>query len=296
MKKYPTIFLALFLTTVLAVALAGCNSIMAKDTNNGSSGSNSGLGVGKNSPAGGPDSDGPGSNSQRSAPGKPITLNQNTNNNGRGNNSLPPKGNRDASSSGLPIIEDGFSKHPGKPPKGALLENDENEGSGSGEATKPGKLRRLLSLRITEASESTESSKSATSKRHAIQGMISSLLGDLMTLSHQIHRDRVTDILISGAQIFQPKNSPESSSSGSLQVGQRVIVFGEINSSGQMVAKRIRIIPGKANGVFNKNPLSSPSSTPSATPLATSSAEPTDTPNPTEAPTETPTAAPTATP
>jgi hypothetical protein len=281
-----------FILSGLMVAF-GCNTTLAREgeTNGNSDNSGKPTTTGKNTASvvkaqGAPDkTPPPNSKSEENRGGKPLDVSTLENSN-RGGKNL------EASGSSLPVTDDGFSPRRGKPPKGALLSLDGSEGSGSGESTKPGKLKKLLRLQVIEGTGSADASGSAAlSKRRAIQGVISSLSGDLMTLSHQIHRDRLSNILITGAQIFQPKTQG-ATASATLQVGQRVIVFGDLNGSGQLVAKRIRIIPGKATGVFNKNPLSNPSGTPSALPSASSSASPSATPEPSASASAEPTAAP----
>lgn len=123
-----------------------------------------------------------------------------------------------------------------------------------------GKRVKLLKVSVSE------STVSAQSKRRAVQGIISSIDGSVITLVHQIQRDRTYQLLFFGATIIQTKSEKSASSSASLVPGIRIVAVGDLNSSGQIVAKRIKIIPGKATGIFKKNPLSTQSATISATP------------------------------
>lgn len=133
------------------------------------------------------------------------------------------------------------------------------------------KLKKVVKVFIKDASSS------AQSKRRAIQGLITGVNGSVITIAHQIQRDRVYQILINGQTIIQSK-STEASGSAALQVGIRIVAVGDLGENGQLVARRIHVIPGKAKGIFKKYPLSSgsaiPSSSPSATPEATASATP----------------------
>lgn len=170
--------------------------------------------------------------------------------------------------------DDGFSKHDLKRlKKGAILRLDELEAS---EGSKPAKLKKLRKVEVREATES------AQSKRRAVQGIITNLSGSVMTLAHQIHRDRITQVLIGDAAVIKFKKDKDASSSATLAVGLRVVAIGDLNDSGQLVAKKIIIIPGRAVGIFKKNPLASgsasasavPSPTLTPTPSASSSASP----------------------
>lgn len=122
------------------------------------------------------------------------------------------------------------------------------------------------------------------SKRHAVQGIIIQISGSLLTIAHQIHRDRLTQVLVSDATLIKtktkessPSTSLESSSSatlGVLQVGYRIVAVGDLNENGIIVARMIHIIPGKAKGIYRRFPIGTPSASLSPTVTVTSSATP----------------------
>jgi hypothetical protein len=152
-------------------------------------------------------------------------------------------------------------------------------------STESGKIKKAVKVFVKEATSS------AQSKRQAVQGIISGINGSTITITHQIHRDRTFTVQTDSSTLIKIKGT-ENGSLASLQVGQRVIVIGDTTASG-LLAKRIHVIPGKANGIFKKNPISSSSASPIATVSASPSASSSATPVPT--PTPTPTASPEAT-
>lgn len=133
-----------------------------------------------------------------------------------------------------------------------------------------------------------EASESAQTKRRAVQGVITEINGNVITLAHQIHRERTYTVIVNSETYIQSKSSVSSTSAtlsasdsavsslSGLQVGQRIVAVGDLDQTGGIIAKRIHIIPGKATGIFKKNPLSTPSASLIATPsaIATSSASP----------------------
>lgn len=169
--------------------------------------------------------------------------------------------------------------------KVALISTD------SATATTGGKVKKITKVYVKSATTS------AQSKRQAIQGVITAISGNDITLAHQVQRDRTYKLSTTTQTVIKMKGVQEASTSA-LAVGQRIAAVGNLNEAGVLVAQRIHIIPGKAIGLFKKNPLnSSGSATPSATvsttvtPTSTVSATPTDTltPTVTSVPTNTPT-------
>lgn len=145
-----------------------------------------------------------------------------------------------------------------------------------GTKDKDNKIQKVTKLMVKQATSSATTS-AQISKRQAIQGVITNISGSIITVAHQIHRDRIFQVLIdSQTQIKDPK---VATGSAKLQVGQRIAAVGENKGNNSILARLIHIIPGKATGVFKKNPLSTNSGTPvsstSATPTSTSSATPT---------------------
>ena len=114
-----------------------------------------------------------------------------------------------------------------------------------------------------------DASSSAQTKRRAVQGVIIAINGPIITIAHQIQRDRTNQVLINDQTVIKSKSSSEASGSAVLQVGLRVVVIGDLNEIGQLVAKRVHVIPGKAKGIFKKYPLASASATPTSSPSAT---------------------------
>lgn len=149
----------------------------------------------------------------------------------------------------------------------------------SGTATGASKPKKAVKIFVQEASVS------AQSKRRAIQGVISNINGNVLTLVHQVHHDRIFTLLVTDQTLVKMKGA-ESSSSANLQVGMRIVAVGDLNEQGMLVARRIHVIPGLAKGL-PKLPLATPSGTlgtPSATPIASPSATPTATPSATPTP------------
>ena len=152
--------------------------------------------------------------------------------------------------------------------------------SDSAAATSGGKLK-VKKIFVKEASSS------AQLKRRAVMGVITNIQGNTLTLTHQIQRDRTYTVIVSEQTIIHQKTSEASGSAtlASLSVGMRIAAVGDLNEGGGIIAKRIHIIPGKATGVFNKNPPSTPSasliaspsgsSSPSASPVVSPSIDPT---------------------
>lgn len=185
----------------------------------------------------------------------------------------------------------------------------------SGElATEGGKLK-VKKIFVKEAS------MSAQLKRRAVHGVITNILDNVLTLAHQIHRDRIYTVIVTPDTIIKFKSqvskgsgevtpsprataSPEATggaalaettaSATSLAVGQRIVVMGDLDGAGGIIAKLIHIIPGKATGIFKRLPVATPSASLLATPStrATPSAEPTTEPSVTPSATLKPTPVP----
>ncbi len=110
-----------------------------------------------------------------------------------------------------------------------------NIASGSGEAKKAVKVY---------VKDGTASGKL---KRRAVQGVITGISGDVITLSHQIKRDREFKVLTDAQTVVKSKKT--ASESAALTVGLRIVAVGTPTEGG-ILAKLIHIIPGKAKGVF----------------------------------------------
>jgi hypothetical protein len=160
------------------------------------------------------------------------------------------------------------------------------------EATPSGNIKRVR----MEAEEATPGAK--LQKRHAISGVIIALDGDTITIAHQIHRDRVASIFINQNTIVKIKDN-DAATTASLEVGMRIVAIGEPVEEG-ILAARLHVIPGKATGVFERQPVATESGDPtddgSATdsgqlPTPTPTTEPETDPTPTSLPEATPTPA-----
>lgn len=117
----------------------------------------------------------------------------------------------------------------------------------SGEIASDGaKIKKALKVFVKDASQS------AQFKRRAVHGIISDIDGSLITLVHQIHQDRVFQVVVDITTVVKIKGI-ENASISNLAVGQRIVAVGDISGSGAILAKRIHVIPGKAKGVFRRS-------------------------------------------
>lgn len=201
--------------------------------------------------------------------------------NGKGNSEeAKEKENQGKGSESKENKEGNKENNEGKGSQGEINKTSENKGKGkihligSKEdeiSTKSGKLTKLEKVMIKEATVS------AQGKRRAVHGIITSIDGSLITLVHQIHRDRSYQVETNSSTVIKSK---DATASASLAVEIRIVAVGDLNTSGVIVAKRIHIIPGKAIGIFKKNPLASSSALPSPSTTAAPSASPEPSPSP----------------
>lgn len=139
------------------------------------------------------------------------------------------------------------------------------ESSESGK--KPKKLHKVIVLEATGA---------AQLKRRAVMGVISDIVGNIITLVHQIQRERSWRVLVNEQTVYHIKGIATGSGSLSdLSVGLRIAAVGDLAEDGGILAKRIHVIPGKATGIFRRFPIATPSATPTSTPSATLTPTPT---------------------
>ncbi|MDP3941848.1 MAG: DUF5666 domain-containing protein [bacterium] len=138
-------------------------------------------------------------------------------------------------------------------------------------------IGRVTKVRVTTASTS------AQMKRHAVEGVITEVGDGVLTIAHQIQRDRVYTIIIDDLTVIAMKGK-DTATFADLVVGQRIAVVGEPTENG-LHAKRVHVIPGKATGIFQKQPLATPSGMLTTTPSATDAAIPSSTPSPSATPT-----------
>jgi len=87
--------------------------------------------------------------------------------------------------------------------------------------------------------------------------VITNIAGDLLTISHQIQKDRVYLVLVTGETFIKIKQTVAtgSASISNLALGQRIVAVGDLGSNGEIIAKKIHVIPGKAIGVFKGQPV-----------------------------------------
>ena len=152
------------------------------------------------------------------------------------------------------------------------------------------KLTDSIILTSTQSATATESgirakkifvkdaTASAQMKRRAVQGIISSIAGNTLTLRHQVQSERTYAVVVSTTTVITQKDATGSATLASLAVGQRVIAVGDVSGE-SILAKKIHIIPGKATGLMNKQPVASPVATGSASPSPTASASATASPS-----------------
>lgn len=143
-----------------------------------------------------------------------------------------------------------------------------------------GNIGKVMKLKVRTASSS------AQLKRHAVSGVITEVGDGVLTIAHLIHRDRVYTIFVDDLTVIAMKGK-EAATFADLVVGQRIAAVGAPTDSG-LLAKRIHVIPGKATGVFQKQPLATASGTLTTTPSATVAATSTPSPQLTATPSPTP--------
>lgn len=147
----------------------------------------------------------------------------------------------------------------------AIWENETASGEGG--------LKRAIKIFVKPASESGELSQS---KREAIQGIVTNISGNTLTVTHQIQRNRVFTVILNSQTVIK-FNGVADATASAIQVGQRIVAMGENTGNNTIVAKRVIVIPGKATGILEHEPL--PTETPEATASPTL-IPPTETPTP----------------
>lgn len=175
-----------------------------------------------------------------------------------------------------PISVADFLKNKGKTEKPVKIGTGKMMDILSEESTTGASLNKSLKLKKMDVEQA---SIGAELKRHALEGVITQISGGVITLAHQIQRDRTYTIYYNNNTVISMKDNKASGSASltgtALSVGMRIAVVGIPADSGLM-ATRIHVIPGKAIGIFKRNPVSSTSATPvlSISPNASSSVTP----------------------
>jgi hypothetical protein len=175
--------------------------------------------------------------------------------------------------------------------KAAIVFSDKEA---SGSATPSGKMKKALRIYIQSASESadlTNATGSAVMQQeqyrmgnsNVVHGVVEDNDGVTIRVVHQTQRDRVNIVTIGPEVEVKMKNGIQTIAD--IVPGTRVIVWGTRDESGNLVARKIFIVPGKAGGINKRFPvatgiktvitgMTSPTATPSST--ATPSAIPTE--------------------
>ncbi|MDP3954881.1 MAG: DUF5666 domain-containing protein [bacterium] len=151
--------------------------------------------------------------------------------------------------------------------------------SGSANATDGGKIKKAIKIYVKEATGSAEARQT---KRRAIYGVITSISGQIITVAHPVHQERTYAVSFNDETVIKVKGVVNASAAN-LAVGLRIAAVGDLDANGLLLAKRIHVIPGKATGLFEKNPVSTP------TPFISVAVTPTVTPTPSVDLTPTPT-------
>jgi hypothetical protein len=138
----------------------------------------------------------------------------------------------------------------------------------------------LLKIFVKPATDSSQL------KRRAVHGKITNINGSQITLVHPTQPGKTFSFLVDVSTVIKIKGM-ENATTANLEVGQRVVAAGILNQSGVLLAKKVHVIPGRATGLNNKNPLATPSATLSVTPTLSSS--PSATPTINASPSATPT-------
>ena len=117
-------------------------------------------------------------------------------------------------------------------------------------------------------------SASLQKKRKAVYGLVRSINGNNIVVSHPIKDDPRYTIQVTANTYIKIKGIT-SATIADIKLGDRLAAVGNWDGD-VLVVKRIHVIPGKAIGLMQKIATESafPSATPSATPIATPSASP----------------------
>ncbi|MBI4067550.1 hypothetical protein HY407_04150 [Candidatus Gottesmanbacteria bacterium] len=224
------------------------------------------------------------------APGQ-LKKEENQSNNPSTSNQDGPKNNQSNSSSDSQNKKENPGKKIGlaeSPPKNKLgsekIKNIISKLNTQGDGSTAGKLK-AKKVKVSEASPA------AQLKRHAVFGIITALGDGTITLVHQIQRERTYQVLVDDLTEYKIKGITDATFAD-LTLGLRIAAVGTPTSDG-LLAKRIHVVPGKAVGVFSKQPIATPSGSLTTTPVATTSPTLTITSTPTPTPTLEPSATPT---
>lgn len=164
----------------------------------------------------------------------------------------------------------------------------------SGKVLSPGQIKKNDKI-ATFSSEATGSadlilvksaspSASLQKKRRAVYGLVRSIDGNNIVVSHPIKDNPRYTIQVTGNTFIKIKGLV-SATIADINLNDRLTAVGNWDGD-VLVVKRIHVIPGRAIGLFEKIATESatPSATASATPSGTPSASPLESPLPSVAP------------
>ena len=112
-----------------------------------------------------------------------------------------------------------------------------------------------------------EASTEATLRRSAVSGVVVAVDGSALTIVHQIQRDRSFVVHYNADTVITTKDGSESEIPVFTE-GMRIAAVGE-PIDGDLLAKRIHVMPGKASGVMLKQPLATDGGSMDSSPSAT---------------------------
>ncbi len=144
-------------------------------------------------------------------------------------------------------------------------------------AVKPDDLVAVVSTSTTTSGATPSSaliiyvknaSSSAQLKRQAVMGIITSINGSTITLTHPIQTNRVYTVIATNTTQIKIAGVTNTKLA-SLQPGMRVVAIGDTDNHGVITASRIHIIPGLAKGLPNQPTPAASGATPSASPSPT---------------------------
>jgi hypothetical protein len=131
----------------------------------------------------------------------------------------------------------------------AKLKDLLRESTASGTLTVSGKKYTIREMKTTAATAG------ATMRRRAIQGIITGLGANRIIISHQTQQEKINSVYYNPNTVFKLKGQVAPTATD-LAIGMRIAASGEI-VEGALLAARIHVIPGKAIGMFEKNPVAS---------------------------------------
>lgn len=134
-----------------------------------------------------------------------------------------------------------------------------------------------------------QATPSAQLKRRAIQGVITNIIGNFITVAHQTQTGRGFTFSVDDQTVVKIKDLPNANTND-LRVSQRIVAVGDLDENGILLARWIHVIkdvpisPTALLSISPSQPLATNIPTPISTQTPTSIPTPTLTPTPTPAP------------